>query len=61
MMLSCIENYLIQKNIEKAIEIFEENASNMDENTEKLRYIERFCNIISENVYFKEYEEQVLV
>lgn len=32
-MLSNIENCLIQKNIEKAIEIFEYNASNMEDNT----------------------------
>lgn len=59
-MLSFIENQVIQKNIDKAIDAFEEVMTTMDDNEEKLKYAYQFCDILSDNKYFTEYEEQVI-
>lgn len=59
-MMSSIENQIIQKNIDRAVDIFEDNVAMIENDEEKLKYAYQFCDILAENRYFTEYEEQVI-
>ena len=56
-MLSYIESQVILKNIDKAIDAFEEMTT-MDDNEEKLKYAYQFCGILSDSKYFTKYEKK---
>ena len=57
-MLSAIQNHLNHRDIEKAMEKFEENMAGMEE-AERIVYAEQMAYVLSKYNYYKSYEREV--